>query len=310
MRIITPFDQVGFANPVVTVGTFDGVHIGHAAVIQSVICKAAECAGTPLVLTFDPHPRKFIDGIHAPGLLTTLPEKKDRFEALGLENLAVVPFDDALRQLTPERFVEHYLVSWLHTKHVVVGYDHGFGKDRQGGFETMQKMGAIHGFEVSSVPPNQNGSEPISSTRIRQALQDNRFSEAIELLGRGYPVWGVVEKGDGRGTGLGFPTANVCFDPKEKLSPPEGVYAARVYLDREFPAVVNFGRRPTFQGHQWAFEVHILGFSGDLYGQELRVDLVAQIRAERKFENQEALVAQIKLDVSKAEQMLSQSSST
>jgi len=309
MRIITPTEAVDLKKPVITVGTFDGVHVGHAAVIASVLSQAKDIQGTSVVITFDPHPRKYIDGANAPGLLTTLPEKCARFESLGLDVLVVVPFDESLRQLSPDTFVQRYLVDWLHAHHVVVGYDHGFGKDRQGGYETMRTLGDQFGFRVTSVEPSVVGEGPISSTRIRNALESGRFEEAVALLGGNFPIWGLVEKGDGRGGGLGFPTANVALNPAEKLLPPLGVYAALVHLDKPFQAVVNFGHRPTFDGKHWTFEVHLLNFSGDLYGQLLQVELVHHLREERKFSNKEALVTQIKKDINIAKQWFSQRNS-
>lgn len=309
MRIVTPVEELDLVRPVVTVGTFDGVHLGHATVIQSVLLQAQELNGTSVVLTFDPHPRQYIDGKNAPGLLTTLSEKCARFEALGVDVLVIIPFDDALRQLTPEAFVRRYLFEWLSAQHVVVGYDHGFGKDRQGGFKTMASLGEQLGFGVTSVEPSLVGGEPISSTRIRKAIEAGEFKEAVTLLGGQFPVWGIVDKGDGRGCGLGFPTANVSFNQAEKLSPPTGVYAAWVHLGSPKAAVVNFGKRPTFGGDQWVFEVHILDFEGDLYGQTLKVELAHHIRDEIKFENKEALVVQINKDINTAKQFLSQRNS-
>ena len=309
MQIITPDEAVDFKNPIVTVGTFDGVHVGHAAVIESVLSHAKAQQGTSVVLTFDPHPRQFIDGAKAPGLLTTFPEKCARFEALGLDVLAVVPFNESLRQMAPDAFVMQYLSKWLQVRHVVVGYDHGFGKDRQGGYETMQTLGNRLGFGVTSVDPNVVQGSPISSTRIRQALESNHFDEAVALLGESFPVWGHVEKGEGRGRELGFPTANVTLDVTQKLAPPLGVYAARIQMDRPLDGVVNFGHRPTFGSQHRTFEVHILDFCGDLYGQTLKVELTHYLRAEQKFEHKDALIAQINKDINTAKQLLSQRNS-
>ncbi|MBT4138726.1 MAG: bifunctional riboflavin kinase/FAD synthetase [Candidatus Latescibacteria bacterium] len=309
MRIVTPAEVLDLINPVVTVGTFDGVHVGHATVIESVLSHAKNLNGTSVVLTFDPHPRQYIDGANAPALLTSLPEKCARFEALGIDVLAIVPFNEILRQQTPDVFVHRYLFDWLHARHVVVGYDHGFGKDRQGGISTMASLGEQLGFAVTSVDPSLIDEKPVSSTRIRQAFDAGKFKEAVFLLGGQFPVWGVVRKGDGRGRSLGFPTANVSFNKSEKLSPPSGVYAAWVHFDTPKPAVVNFGKRPTFGGENRVFEVHILAFDGDLYGQTLQVELVSRIREERKFENKEALIVQINKDVNTAKQLLSQCNS-
>ena len=306
MQIITPGEAISLKHSVVTVGTFDGVHTGHADVIHSVLSRAKSIGGTSVVLTFDPHPRQFIDGATASGLLTTLDEKRAKLEALGLDVLAVVPFNASLRQMSPDAFVSHYLVDWLHARHVVVGYDHGFGKDRQGGYETMLALGRHFGFEVTSVAPSIVNGDPISSTRIRTALAENRFDEAVALLGGCFPVWGRVEKGEGRGQKLGFPTANVSIDVTVKLAPPPGVYAGRVQFEKPFSAVINFGRRPTFgDGKAFAFEVHVLDFSGDLYGQTLKVELTHRIRDEQKFETAEALAGQIQEDINFAKRLLS-----
>lgn len=310
MRTLTLEEPVAFASPVVTVGTFDGIHIGHVSVIENTIERARACGGTSVVVTFDPHPRQFIDQKNAPGVLTSFEEKQKRLKDLGLDVLAVVRFDNTLRQMTPEAFVATFLVDKLKAKTVIVGYDHGFGKDRQGGFATMKNLGNHHGFSVFSPPAAHLGNQPVSSTRIRKALAEGDLEEVVQLMGQPYPVWGRVVPGDGRGKGLGFPTANLSFETPGKTLPPPGVYAGRVQLDKMYFAVINYGKRPTFGGQEECFEVHLLDFSQDLYGQVLELEICHRIRGECEFESKEALVKQIQLDIQTAKQVFSQSDTT
>jgi len=310
MRVLTLVEPVAIHRPVVTVGTFDGVHVGHAAVIGALRQEAERIGGTSVVVTFDPHPRQIIDGAGAPGLLTTLPEKQWRLKKLGVDVLAVVPFTQTLRQVSAEAFVETHLVNYLQAHSVIVGYDHGFGKDRQGGFETMQGLGNRFGFGVQAVPPTLIHGEPVSSTRIRQAVLSRDFTSVVQLLGSGYPVWGRVSEGYGRGRGLGFPTANLSFDSPAKLLPPLGVYAGCAFLPEPHHAVVNFGKRPTFNAGEPAFEVHLIGYGGDLYEKTLEFEICAWLRDERTFESRDALVHQIQRDIEAAKAMLSPGETT
>ncbi len=310
MRTLILEEPVALASPVVTVCTFDGIHIGHASVIESTIERARISGGTSVVVTFDPHPRQFIDPENAPGILTSFEEKQKRLKDLGLDVLAVVCFDNTLRQMTPEAFVETFLVGKLKAKTVIVGYDHGFGKDRQGGFETMKNLGNRHGFSVLSPPAAQVGNKPVSSTRIRKALERGDLEAVMQLMGRPYPIWGRVVSGDGRGKSLGFPTANLSFETPGKILPPFGVYAGRVLLDEMYFAVINYGKRPTFGGREACFEVHLLDLSQDIYGQNLELEICHRIRGECEFESKEALVEQIQSDIQTARQVFSQSNTT
>ena len=310
MRSITLVAPQDLANVVVTVGAFDGIHVGHAAVLETVREEARVRGGTSVVVTFSPHPRKVIEGAAAPPLLTSSEEKAWRIQALGIDVLAVVPFTEAVRRLSPEAFVRSYLVEKLKAQTVIVGYDHGFGKDRSGGFETMQRLGGCYGFEVRSVPPTLVDGAPVSSTRVRSLVQEGDFDSLYPLLGGGYPIIGSVVKGDRRGRTLGFPTANLAFDAREKLLPPAGVYAAWVFLPEPHRAVLNFGLRPTFNGLSKTFEVHVLDFEGDLYGRTLKLEVCHRIRAEAKFESLDALTRQIQTDIQTARQVLSQKYTT
>ena len=305
MRTITLEAPVALAHPVVTVGTFDGIHIGHVSVIGAMTDMARACKGTSVVVTFDPHPRQFIDGDDAPGVLTSLEEKQHFLASLGVDILAVVGFDDALRQLSPEAFVKCFLIDKLSTRSVIVGYDHGFGKGRQGGFETMKRLGKQFGFSVFSPPAVCIAEKPVSSTRIRNALLEGDMDAVVQLMGHPYPLWGRVIEGEKRGRALGFPTANLQFETPGKLLPSPGVYAGVARLARPYKAVVNYGKRPTFGGHSAHCEVHLLNFSQNLYGKILPLEIWHRIRGEREFGSKEALIEQIKADIQTAEDRLS-----
>ena len=310
MRTITLEESVDLAHPVVTVGTFDGVHTGHASVVASTLECARKHNGTSVVITFDPHPRQVIDPTTAPGLLTSLAEKQDRLEALGVDVLAVIRFDASVQHLSPEAFVRQFLVEKLNAKSVIVGYDHSFGKDRQGGLETMLGLGKSFGFSVESPPASLVDGAPVSSTRIREALAKADMSTLLDLMGNPYPLWGRVVEGEKRGRSLGFPTANLEIETPGKLMPPAGVYTGLVRLDKPYLAVVNYGKRPTFGGQKESCEVHLLNFSQDLYGRVLPLEICHRIRGEREFESKEALIEQIRFDIQSAEQMFLQSNTT
>ena len=300
--------------PAVAVGTFDGMHAGHSAVLEVVRETAASRAGVSVAVTFHPHPRQVLQPDAAPGVLTTLSEKEWRANALGIDVLAVVSFDAALRRLTPEQFVRDFLVERLGAETVVVGYDHEFGKDRSGNLETMQRLGDELGFNVLSVAPTLVDGAPISSTRIRSLIGEGDLMGAARLLDCFYPVAGKVVAGDRRGRELGFPTANVEIDDRHKVLPPHGVYAARAHLPEpkslyESPggshdAVVNIGVRPTFAGKGERVEAHLLDFQGDLYGSTVVLELINHIRGEQAFAGPEPLKHQIGQDIAAAREIL------
>lgn len=286
---------------VVTVGSFDGLHVGHRAVIEKVRSIAKDAGGTSVVVTFDPHPRQVIDPATAPPLLSSLAEKTTALERIGVDVLAVVPFTNDLRQLSPEAFVERFLLDHVGAQTVVLGYDHGFGKDRSGDLDTVKALAARRGFEVVSVPPTLLDGSPVSSTRVRGHIDLGEMEAATKLLGEPYPVSGRVEQGDGRGRQIGFPTANLALE-STKLLPPDGVYAGRADADgiERWPAVVNLGTRPTFDGRGRRFEAHLIGYSGDLYGKDLTIAIESRLRPERKFDGVEQLKAQITEDIEEA----------
>ena len=304
---------------VVTTGTFDGVHLGHRAIVAYLVRRAEEIGGVPTVVTFSPHPREVITGQAVP-LLTTLEERADLLEALGVERFVVLPFSRALSQLEPEAYVEDVLLGQVGMREIVVGYDHRFGRGRAGSRETLEQIGAVRGFSVDVIPEQIYGAGEgvagdgpargvtISSSEVRRRLlDDGDAAGAALLLGRPYQLSGPVVKGDQRGRTIGFPTANVQPSSPSKLVPKTGVYAVRVRLKtgRLAQGMMNVGIRPTFETDgRRTVEVHLFDFGGDLYGQTLAVDLVARLRDERKFDGVEALVAQLGEDAGQAKTAL------
>lgn len=286
---------------VATVGTFDGVHRGHWAVLQE-IRERAEAAGRRSVLvTFDPHPLRIVRPEHAPLLLTTPVEKKEILAESGLDYAVFISFTQALSRYEPRRFVEEILVGRLGVEELVIGYDHGFGRDREGDPDTLKKIGDDLGFAVDVVAPISVGDEAVSSSRIRQLLLEGRVRAAGSFLGRPYSIRGVVVRGEGRGKGLGFATANLQVAERDKLIPPEGIYAVRgVLRDGTHTGALHLGPRPTFKGSPPSVELHLLDFERDIYGEEVRVDFIERIRGIEPFETVDALVDQIREDVARA----------
>ncbi|MGE0159261.1 MAG: bifunctional riboflavin kinase/FAD synthetase [Gemmatimonadales bacterium] len=286
---------------VATVGTFDGVHLGHWSVLRE-IRRRAEAAGRRSVLvTFDPHPLEIVRPEHCPPLLTTAVEKKEILAESGLEYAVFIAFTRELSKYEPRRFVEEILLGRLGVEELVIGYDHGFGRDRSGDPEMLTRVGKELGFSVDVVPPVLVGGEPVSSSRIRAAIQRADMEEARACLGRHYSVQGVVVKGDGRGRQLGFPTANLSVGEGKKLIPPQGIYAVRASLrSGTHSGALHLGPRPTFEGSPPTIELHVLDFDGDLYGERVRVDFVRFLREIRPFATVAALVDQMREDVEAA----------
>ena len=290
---------------VVTVGTFDGVHRGHWAVLEEIRERARAADRRSVLVTFDPHPLRIVRPEHAPPLLTTPLEKKEILAESGLEYAVFIAFTETLSRYSPRRFVEEILVDRLHVEELVIGYDHGFGRDRSGNADTLREIGADLGFEVDVVPPVEAGKEAVSSTRIREAVADGRMEEARMCLGRSYSIRGVVVRGDGRGRGLGFPTANLEVSAGEKLIPPSGIYAVRGVLKQgTYVGALHLGPRPTFMGSPPSIELHLLDFDGDIYGEVVRVDFVQYLRPVSPFDSAEALIEQMRADVDLARRVV------
>ncbi len=287
----------------VALGNFDGVHRGHQALLDRTVEQAKVLNAPVLALTFEPHPRRFFVPDTGPFRLTLPPAKLRLLEQYGMQALLAQRFDEAFAALSADAFIDDVLLKGMKARHVVCGYDFTFGARRTGNVERLREQGRQKGFGVTVVDPVMREGEIYSSTRIRESLRAGWVSEASELLGHSWEIEGTVELGDQRGRTIGFPTANVELG--EHLRPRFGVYAVRVLLDGQWrPAVANLGRRPTFGKLKENFEVHLFGFSGDLYGKSLRVALIEFIRPEMKFGGLDQLKAQIAADGEAARRLL------
>ena len=310
MRVLRHHSEVPAeaTGAVVVLGSFDGVHRGHRAVIETAAKLAVELGAPLAVVTFEPHPRSFFRPDQPPFRLSTLRSKAHRLEQLGVDFLFALHFDRALSRLSAQDFVMQVLIQGLKFCHVVVGYDFVFGHQRGGGPQVLAWMAEMEGFGLTVVEPAGEGDEIFSSTRVRQHLTEARPQAAADLLGHWWSIEGRVTKGDQRGRTINFPTANVELD--DLLVPAHGVYAVRAGVEQPdgsvawHDGVANLGRRPTFGKEDITFEVHLLGFAGDLYGKHLRVELIDFIRPVRKFAGLAELKAQIEQDAAAARQIL------
>lgn len=283
----------------VALGVFDGIHLGHRVILGTAVDEARRHGLAALACTFEPHPMEVLQPGRAPLPLTTLGERLDLIAATGIDTAVVVAFTPNVAAVEPEAFVRDVLLGLLQARHVVVGFNHRFGRGAQGDTRLLQALGARLGFQAHVVPPTTVDGVPVSSSEIRAALQAGDLPRAARLLGRFYSVQGEVVRGLGRGRTLGFPTANVKTD--RVLPLPPGVYACHGLVGSvKYRAVVNIGVRPTFGEGQFAVEAHLLDFSGDLYGSRFELQFLRRLRDERKFTDVEALRAQIAQDVTAA----------
>jgi len=286
---------------VATVGTFDGVHLGHQSVLEEINRRADAIGRRSVLVTFDPHPLRIVKPEHAPPMLTTPVEKKEILAESGLDYAVFLSFTEALSQYQPRRFVEEVLIERLGVEELVIGYDHGFGRDRSGDPDTLKVIGSELGFSVDVVAPVGVKGEAVSSSRIRAAVGEGDMGEARACLGRPYSIRGVVVRGEGRGHVLGFPTANLMVAEREKLIPPQGIYAVKGVLRQgTYAGALHLGPRPTFKGSPPTIELHLLDFQDDVYGEEVRVDFIKYLREVEPFDSVSALVEQMKEDVEAA----------
>lgn len=299
MRIVRWGEQFTCERSVVSVGSFDGVHRAHQEIVQIMREEQKRVGGATCVVTFDPHPQEVLHTRpHEVRLLTTIEERLALLDRLGVEIAVVLKFSKEFSQTPPEEFVESIIVRQLGAAYFVVGHDHGFGKGRKGDIELLQSLGEKFKFGVRAVDALIIDGEPVSSTRIRQALESGDIPEANKLLGREYELHATVMHGDERGRTIGFPTANLAPLSPRKLVPGDGVYAVRVTVrGKQYNAMMNIGVRPTVTaGLQHTIEAHILGFDEMIYDERVEVAFVKRIRNEKKFESVEQLVKQIEQD--------------
>ena len=282
---------------IVTLGTFDGVHIGHNAILDK-ICKVAKHENLEsIILTFFPHPRKIVSNNYDIKLLNTIEEKSVLLEKIGIQNFIIHPFDKTFSELSPREFVTQVLVEKLNIQKIIIGHDHKFGKDRAADFNDLINFGKEFGFEVEEISAQQINEVSVSSTKIRNSLLEGNISLANEYLGYPYVLTGNVVKGNQLGRTIGFPTANIEIPEEYKLIPKNGVYIVTAnVLDQNVFGMMNIGVKPTLGENKLSIEVHLLDFDKDIYNQKIQVNLLERLRDEQKFESFKALKSQIELD--------------
>ncbi|MBP5572968.1 MAG: bifunctional riboflavin kinase/FAD synthetase [Bacteroidales bacterium] len=308
MRIFHNIIQArNIPHAVVTIGTFDGIHIGHQAIFKEMRRIADEIGGETVVVTFHPHPRQVLGiGKETLRFICSQEEKMEKFEAFGIDNVLVIPFTKEFAATPSDQFIQHFIIDRLHPAAIVVGYDHHFGKNRMGDYAMLCELGARYGFRTVQVEAQDIDTVAVSSTKIRNALSVGNVKLANQLLGYPYSVKGVVVRGNEIGRTIGFPTANLDIPDEFMMINNPGVYACETVVDgKRYQAMANTGTRPTIGDRpagDFIIEVHLFDFDGDLYGKTLKVWFLDRIRDEEKFSGLEALKAQLEQDREKVKQ--------
>lgn len=309
MKIFRDIDSYSCDRPVyLTQGTFDGVHLGHQRILQRLKQAAEQNGGAATLLTFDPHPRTVLypeqSGLK---LLTTMDEKIDILESLGLDQLIILPFTLELSRLPAMNFVRDFLVGKIHMKHFIVGYDHRFGKNREGSFEELKQYSDTFDFTLEEIPAREVEDCTISSTKIRNAIDSGDIETANTYLGREYQLRGKVIHGKGLGKGLGFPTANIELQSNNKIVPGNGVYCVDIqHNGKTYGGMLNIGDNPTIPHAKWSIEVNIFNFKNDIYGHDLEIRFVSKMRDEIKFDSLSDLKNQLVQDQELAIKLLNE----
>jgi len=313
MNIYKSFDEIPYVkNTILTVGTFDGVHLGHRIIIEKLLSYSKNQNLRNLILTFDPHPQIVLKKKNKPELklLSTIEERLELFERFGIENVLIIPFSKEFSKTSPEEFIVKYLNEKVGFSKILIGYDHLFGKNREGSIELLNKYCDELNFDIEKLSAlrseNSNEDIIISSTKIRNALSEKNLSLANEYLGYNYFLKGKVTHGDKRGRTIGYPTANVSTQDPNKFIPAKGVYLVSTIIgDKKYFGMANLGNRPTFvDSKQTILEVNIFDFKEDIYDKIINVEFIEYIREERKFENREEIIRQLVLDEEKCRHML------
>jgi len=304
IRDIADFPKLKHA--VVTSGTFDGLHIGHQKILRRVIERAKETDGQSVVITFWPHPRLVLfPDDNDLKLLSTIDERVAELSSFGIDYLLIIPFTKAFSRTSSRSFISDILVKAINTKVLIIGYDHRFGKNREGSFDNLKARAQQYGFEVEEIPRQDIDDVAVSSTKIRKALESGDIETASRYLGRPYNLTSTVEEGNKLGRTIGYPTANLALPAPHKLIPANGVYAVWVWVgETRYAGMMNIGVRPTIDGKKLTLEVHILNFDQDIYGQSITVEFVKQLRQEQKFNGLDALKAQLVKDKEATQQVL------
>jgi len=298
LKIKTAADYKQIKSSVITIGTFDGVHVGHQQIIHRLVDTARKNDLQALVLTFFPHPRMVIQNDANIKLINTIDEKAKQLEQLGVDHLVVKEFTKSFSRLTALEYVRDILVNKLKVKHIIVGYDHHFGRNRTANINELKEFGAFYDFEVTEIEPQEVDDVAVSSTKIRSAILKGNIPTANKFLGYNFMLTGTVIKGKGLGKTLDFPTANIQIEAAYKLIPKHGVYVVKSQIKGvEVFGMMNIGKNPTVsEGNQTKIEVHFFDFSANLYGAVLKIELLGHLRSEIKFPNIEALKLQLEKD--------------
>jgi riboflavin kinase/FMN adenylyltransferase len=306
---IDEFKQIH--NAVVTIGTFDGVHIGHQKIISRLQEVAKKNGGESVILTFFPHPRMILhpDDLNIK-LISTMDEKAEKLAALGIDHLIITPFTRDFSNLSPQEYIREVLVDKIGTRHIIIGYDHRFGKDRKGGMKELQSFASDFGFDVEEIPEQDINDVAVSSTKIRNAILSGDAKTASEFLGYAFHLYGKVIKGDQLGRVLGFPTANLFIEENYKLIPSDGIYAVSIDIlageagTKTANGMSYIGHRPTINGMSRNIEVNIFDFDEDIYGQSIRINFLEHLRGDKKFNSLEDLKEQLIKDEKAARKIL------
>tara|TARA_Y200000002_G_scaffold374978_1_gene376530 strand:- start:2090 stop:3016 length:927 start_codon:yes stop_codon:yes gene_type:complete len=294
-RNIDDYDQEKAA--VVTIGTFDGLHHGHQEILKKVINSSIEKNLSSVVLTFFPHPRTILNKYNNIRMIDTLDEKINQLDKIGIDSLIIQPFDKSFSLLTADQYIKDFLVEKLKLKHIIIGYDHRFGKGREASVVDLKIYSKEYNFTVEEIEAQEIETIKISSSKIRNSINEGDLETTKKYLGRNFKLTGKIIKGDGLGKKINYPTANIFIKEKYKIIPKDGVYFIRTLIkNKSFNGMMNIGHRPTIGSNDKSIEVHLFNFNQDIYNKEISIDIILKIRDEKKFSSIEALKQQLKKD--------------